>query len=213
MKIIQEHLPSFSDRRGTKIDMVVLHYISAINTLPQDPCNLHACIKILKDYKLSYNFIIGRQGEMVELVPEAFAAWSNGVSKWKLNPNSNKMKKGTNSRSINICMVGMSGQKYTSYQYNAVIDLAGDIIKRRDIKENMFAGHEHLAPGRKTDPGKYLDWNKILDAIYRPKDNANEVLAPVVEPDPSKISNGTEPSVLRGSIITILEGLIKIVQN
>jgi AmpD protein len=33
------------------------------------------------------------------------------------------------------------------------------------LNKDLITGHEHIAPGRKTDPGPYFDWKRISDSI------------------------------------------------
>jgi len=211
MITMQNHIAHFQDRENTPIDMIVLHYISAINVMPQEPFNLARCIKILEDMGFSYNFMVGRQGEWVELVPEAFASIGNGRSKWKIKSGFHKKKKWTNNRSVTVAVIGMDGTKFTPYQYETVIIKTGDIVRRRDIKEDMFISHEHISPGRKIDIGRYWDWNRVYDPIYRPGVTAmDKQIAPVVEPEPSRLSSGKESNNFVRSLSAIMDVLNKL---
>jgi AmpD protein len=35
----------------------------------------------------------------------------------------------------------------------------------KDITKNDIKGHSDIAPGRKTDPGKFFDWERYLDNV------------------------------------------------
>ena len=50
--------------------------------------------------------------------------------------------------------------QYTEKQYQSLGLLVEQLSKRYGI--GHFATHHRLDPGRKTDPGKFFDWNKIL---------------------------------------------------
>ena len=190
MEMNKYKLSSFSDRRGTVIDMVVLHYLSARYTMPNDPYNPQECARILEENKVSYHYMITRKGVSWQFVDESQKAWHAGKSKWKGSTN-------INSRSIGITLLGMDGRKFTEPQYAAVISLLSDIVKRRKIKEDMIVGHSDVSPGRKIDSGRYMDFLRIYDSVYRPETlkeipEEGEPIMPEIEPQPTKLTPGKD---------------------
>jgi len=187
LKLTKNFLAHYSQRKaGTKVSIIILHYISAINVDPDDAYNPIKIIDILNKYKLSAHFLITREGEVVQLVPEMAKAWHAGKSKWK-------GKRNLNEHSIGIEIIGMDGDKFTEDQYKSVIELCMDLKNRYDIKEENIIGHSDVSPGRKRDIGRYWSFPRLYDALYRPKPG---IVSRPVKPEPSLISKGTDQSGL-----------------
>lgn len=56
---------------------------------------------------------------------------------------------------------------YTEAQYQAVIKLCRELAQRYpEITHERIVGHEHVAPGRKTDPGPAFDLERVRDATF-----------------------------------------------
>jgi len=186
MEIVQEPLTYFSSRKsGTKIDTVIIHYISAINVTPDKPHSAKECIKILKNNQVSAHYMIDLKGLIYELIPPTLKAWHAGKSKWMGIYNLNE-------NSIGIELIGIGNKDFTEPQYSALIELLKDIVSKYNIEEKNLIGHEHVSPGRKVDPGRYFSWNRVYDALYRPEDlppetpiePTEEPKAPIPAPEP-----------------------------
>jgi AmpD protein len=63
---------------------------------------------------------------------------------------------------IEVVTSGHEGD-FTTSQYDALIELIRGIRARHPI--TAIVGHEHIAPGRKTDPGPQFDWQRIAAAV------------------------------------------------
>jgi N-acetylmuramoyl-L-alanine amidase len=84
---------------------------------------------------------IGNAGPFVEGVPDAAAEAKLGEGDWA------------------------HAEPYTAEQYVAVIALLKDILARnKGISASRVLGHDAVSPGRKSDPGKHFDWQKLRDA-------------------------------------------------
>ena len=53
--------------------------------------------------------------------------------------------------------------RFTPAQYDALLPLLQAIKAQYPI--NSIAGHEHIAPQRKTDPGHFFDWQWLQDIV------------------------------------------------
>jgi AmpD protein len=112
----------------------------------------------------SAHYIIDDNGSIVQMVKLEDAAYHAGISKWTIDS-----KEYTNSRindiSIGIELVG-DGNKmvYSEYQYQSLIRLLYELTYDGQIKS--IVGHSDIAPGRKTDPGVYFDWDRIRKCHY-----------------------------------------------
>ncbi len=54
---------------------------------------------------------------------------------------------------------------YPEAQLAALLPLVKDIVKRNKIDPTQVIGHEHVAPGRKRDPGPAFPWPRISAAL------------------------------------------------
>ncbi len=55
-------------------------------------------------------------------------------------------------------MEGSDIMKYEDIQYEVLIKLIKSLRMKVILSEDIV-GHNDIAPGRKTDPGKFFDWN------------------------------------------------------
>ena len=71
--------------------------------------------------------------------------------------------------SIGIELEGSDFDKFTENQYSALIKLIDDLCLVYDgLNHEMITGHEHIAPGRKTDPGPHFEWERLTKAFGVP---------------------------------------------
>jgi len=189
MKIVYRPSPHFRTGRRAKLDTVVLHYISAINILPSDPYNVEECLKLLtepirwydskkkkwKDNKVSAHIVIDRNGVVYKLVNYENTSWHAGRSSWK----GREVNNSVNDISIGIEMIGGKWEPFTEAQYKSLGKLLKtDILPTFGIDRESIVGHCDVAPGRKIDPGKHFNWEKLYDIVYGK--NVNLVLPDVV---------------------------------
>lgn len=180
----------FSTRMLLNINAVVLHYISAKNVdyknrydmqtiydlfvelnIPSMRGNLikpeHGIPKGKKVYS-SAQLMVGRDGEVWQLVPFSRQAWHAGVSRYK------GIEK-LNSWSVGIEIVGEYGVPFEPIQYEVVSRLILDIQQmersnftlERNLTTSGVIGHEHVAMplGRKKDPSFSWEWEYLWDNL------------------------------------------------
>jgi N-acetyl-anhydromuramoyl-L-alanine amidase len=80
-------------------------------------------------------------------------AWHAGVSTWRGRDNCNDW-------SIGIELEGLEGQTFAPQQYLALARLLRVLSARYPLQE--VVGHEHVAPGRKGDPGPGFAWRRLV---------------------------------------------------
>jgi AmpD protein len=156
--------PNFGARpEGASIDLLVIHSISLppgefgggevqqlfTNTLDWDA---HPYFKSIEGMQVSAHFYIRRSGELWQFVSCDDRAWHAGASSWRGRAN-------CNDDSIGIELEGLEGGRFEPEQYEALGSLAAAIAQRYPIAH--VAGHEHIAPGRKQDPGAGFDWTLL----------------------------------------------------
>jgi len=147
---------------GTKIDSLVIHNIS----LPPDQfggpeivefftnrlnINAHPYFAQLKNIKVSSHFLVRRDGTIVQFVPCRKRAWHAGESSWEGRSRCNDF-------SLGIELEGSDFVPFTDEQYAALVRLTRRLQRAYPICHIM--GHSDIAPGRKTDPGPYFDWQR-----------------------------------------------------
>lgn len=156
--------PNFGPRPDTAaIDLVVLHSISLppgmyggdevlqlfTNTLDWDA---HPYFQTIRGMEVSSHFFITRMGLIWQCVSCDQRAWHAGKSHYRGRDN-------CNDDSIGIELEGMDTDTFTPQQYDSLQRVCSAIAHHYPI--SYLAGHEHIAPGRKTDPGPGLSWDTI----------------------------------------------------
>ena len=132
-------------RRLKEIKFIIYHYTGmkkenqAINHLT----NIKS--------KVSSHYFIKKNGEILTLVPDLYAAWHAGVSSWKKYKSLNKYSIGIE--------ISNPGHKYTyknfsKKQIKSVLKLSSHLIKKYKIKSNFILGHSDIATDRKKDPSE-----------------------------------------------------------
>ena len=168
------------DNRPTEgdISLIVIHNISLppnqyggsgidqlfTNTLDKDEHPFYAEIHQLR---VSSHLLIRRDGEIVQYVPFDKRAWHAGVSQFLGRDVCNDF-------SIGIEMEGSDFEPFKDEQYLALEAVLKTLIKTYPhLTTDRIIGHEHIAPGRKTDPGPFFDWLRLSEALNAdlPADN------------------------------------------
>ena len=116
----------------------------------------HAYFREIADLEVSSHFLIRRDGELVQYVPCELRAWHAGKSSWKGRERCNDF-------SVGIELEGTDDRSFEDAQYEAAAGLCAAIAQRYPIR--AIAGHEHVAPGRKQDPGPGFDWPRMQRSL------------------------------------------------
>jgi AmpD protein len=168
--------PNFGPRPDTAtIDLIVLHSISLppgkyggpevaqlfSNRLDWDA---HPYFKQMEGLTVSSHFFIRRNGDLQQFVSTHDRAWHAGTSHYRGRSN-------CNDDSIGIELEGLEGDPFEAPQYDSLQALCAALLSAFPIAH--IAGHEHVAPSRKADPGAGFDWAALqqglgLDAQYFP---------------------------------------------
>ena len=153
--------PNFGPRPdGAVVDLALIHSISLppgtyggdgverlfTNRLDWDA---HPYFQQIRGLAVSAHFLIRRDGELLQFVSCDARAWHAGASAWR-------GREGCNDFSIGIELEGLEGDLFDAPQYTSLATLLDAIAARYSI--SAVAGHEHVAPGRKHDPGAGFDW-------------------------------------------------------
>lgn len=154
---------------ATTVDLVVVHSISlppghyggtAVTDLflGRLDCDAHPAFDTLRGLRVSAHFLVRRDGETLQFVSCDRRAWHAGVSSWR-------GRHGCNDWSVGIELEGLEGDRFEPAQYAALARLLRALARRYPLREAV--GHEHVAPGRKRDPGPGFDWERLAIALGR----------------------------------------------
>ena len=116
-----------------------------------DP-DAHPYYQTIRDLKVSAHFFIRRDGEVMQFVPCAKRAWHAGASNWNGRERCNDF-------SVGIELEGSDDEAFGEAQYEALAQLIGALKRAYPI--DGIVGHSDIAPGRKTDPGPYFEWERV----------------------------------------------------
>lgn len=157
----------FDDRPlNAKINTIVVH---SINPGGNDPSIVDAKDMLIAE-DVSAHYVIGRDGDVENIVPEDKRAWHAGKSHYPFNP---EQSADVNDISIGIELVTTKDRDFTKEQCDALISLIQELMIRHQI--TFVVGHEHIATKRgkspKTDPGDKFDWQRLLGGLYVAKDH------------------------------------------
>ncbi|MEE9310316.1 MAG: 1,6-anhydro-N-acetylmuramyl-L-alanine amidase AmpD [Cocleimonas sp.] len=163
--------PNHDDRCDENdISLIVIHNISLppnefggkgieqlfTNTLDKEA---HPFYEEIYALRVSSHLLIRRDGEIVQFVPFQKRAWHAGVSQYLGRDVCNDF-------SIGIEMEGTDFEPFEDIQYKRLEEVIKVLIKKYSgLSANSITGHEHIAAGRKTDPGPYFEWDKLSEVL------------------------------------------------
>ena len=142
------------------MDLVVLHsislppgvfggeHIAQLFTNRLD-WSAHPYFETIRGLQVSAHFLVRRGGQVQQFVSTDRRAWHAGTSAWRGRSNCNDY-------SVGIELEGLEGGRFEDAQYRALVPLLQALARRHPLQ--AITGHEHVAPGRKHDPGPGFDW-------------------------------------------------------
>jgi N-acetyl-anhydromuramoyl-L-alanine amidase len=160
--------PNFGVRpERAHIDLIVVHSISLppgeygnhhvqqlfINQLDWEA---HPYFQTIRGLLVSAHFFISRSGELWQFVSCNARAWHAGQSNYRGRNN-------CNDDSIGIELEGLEGHTFEAPQYESLTALCAALLARYPVVH--IAGHEHIAAGRKQDPGPGFDWRLLRASL------------------------------------------------
>ncbi len=158
---------------GTVVDLAIIHGISLppgrfggghvhrlfLNCLDW---NEHPYFNEIRGLQVSSHVLIERSGTLVQFVPLSLRAWHAGVSSFRGRERCNDF-------SVGIELEGADQVPYTGRQYRALARVLRALMRRYpQIGLHRIAGHCHVSPGRKTDPGPAFQWQRLGELLGAP---------------------------------------------
>ncbi len=152
---------------GEKVSLLVIHNIALppgeyggpwihdlfMGTL--DPL-VHPYFKEIEGLRVSAHFLVRRDGSLIQYVDPDKRAWHAGVSSWKGRSHCNDF-------SVGVELEGSDDVPYSEPQYETLVALTKSLFERYGKLD--IAGHSDIAPGRKTDPGPWFEWDRFRAAV------------------------------------------------
>lgn len=137
---------------GSAIDQLFLNQL--------DPA-AHPAFGSLAGLKVSSHLLIRRDGTLHQYVPFDRRAWHAGRSCYHGMDNCNDF-------SIGIELEGTDHLPYESLQYDCLVEIVATLLDTYPtLSSEAITGHEHIAPGRKTDPGPAFDWRRFHQQLQQ----------------------------------------------
>jgi AmpD protein len=131
--------------QGDWIERLFLNQIDGTDPLAQ----------ALKPLRVSAHFLIRRKGTIIQFVSCQQRAWHAGVSSFCGRAICNDF-------SIGIELEGTDDTAFSVSQYVGLVRVLNALSRAYPVR--YITGHADIAPGRKTDPGPFLDWHLLEDA-------------------------------------------------
>lgn len=204
--VVWEESPNHGDKLvNGRPDSIIVHYTAGSSA--------ESSVRSLSNpkQKVSAHLVVGRKGEIYQLVPFDTIAWHAGASKWKGREGYNKFSIGIEIDNAGILKPNGSGKylswfnrlysadevlkakhrnggaeqywhQYTEDQINAVFEICECLCDSYPIKEIL--GHEEIAPARKTDPGPAFPLERLRASIFendRESETDNKVSNPMIK--------------------------------
>ncbi len=152
---------------GAAVSLALIHSISlppgeyggdAIERLFTNrlDCDAHPYFERIRGLQVSSHFLLRRNGELQQFVSCDERAWHAGISSWR-------GRAGCNDYSVGIELEGLEGEPFEAAQYDELVALLKALKQHYGVTD--VAGHEHVAPGRKQDPGAGFEWPLLIDAL------------------------------------------------
>ena len=155
-KMTTNYSPNFDLRKRSNkiVKYIIFHYTG----MKSDT----SAIKKLTNFnsKVSCHYYIGKNGNLIQMVPDLYIAWHAGKSYWKKDKLLNDSSIG-----IEISNPGhIYGYKaFNKKQIKCLIKISKKLIKKYRIKKQNILGHSDIAPLRKKDPGEKFPWRFLAN--------------------------------------------------
>lgn len=139
------------------ITAIVIHYTGTLTLEP--------AVSWMQrdDSHTSAHYVVGRDGAIVQMVPDSAIAWHAGRS--AMDPHATPPKEvNVNDFSIGIMLVGAADSGFTDVQMAALYTLVEVLVSKYKIEPDRIVGHRHVAPGRQQDPDGFtnqFNWRRL----------------------------------------------------
>ncbi len=151
--------PNRNDRPGgaTDITAIVLHHTAS----PAD-AQRNAMFFAKPSSKVSAHYVVGKDGTIVQCVPDDVASWHAGRSKYGDRESVNDFSIG-----IEICNLGDEKDDYPALEYAALGKLMAYLMTNHKVGWDRVTRHRDVAVplGRKNDTSNNFDRKQLEQAV------------------------------------------------
>ncbi|OOR85367.1 1,6-anhydro-N-acetylmuramyl-L-alanine amidase AmpD [Moraxella canis] len=130
-----------------------LHHVKAFFQNQLNPDD-HPYFQDIHTLKVSAHLFIERGGSVTQFVNFNDRAWHAGRSCYLGQAECNDF-------TIGIELEGSDDKAFEKVQYQVLSQIIAAIYRAYPATRRHLMGHSDIAPGRKTDPGAYFDWQKL----------------------------------------------------
>lgn len=130
-----------------------VHHVKAFFQNQLNP-NDHAYFQDIHTLKVSAHLFIERNGSVTQFVNFNDRAWHAGQSAYLGRQDCNDF-------TIGIELEGADDMPFEAAQYQVLGQIIVAIYDAYPATRRHLMGHSDIAPHRKTDPGKYFDWQTL----------------------------------------------------
>ena len=126
--------------------------------------------------KVSAHYVIGRKGEVLQMLNDYLRGWHAGSGRWGNITD-------LNSISLGIELDNNGSEPFPEVQINALMNLLDTLKTNYNIPSANFIGHADIAPTRKNDPSVLFPWETLAkrgfglwydeNSLMTPPDNFN----------------------------------------
>lgn len=177
--IHERYLPKecYTSRSGTARVLTpkgcIIHYNSGKWAFPDDLFNIDKILGVLVKYRLSYHFIIDREGNIFQLVPLEYQAWHAGASRLNGIDWCNSFCYG-----VSFASTGFEHNGRPAYE-DAQIESGALLLAYLGIPDKWTKGHHFVRenwlkaypdkkingtrPKTKHDPGTNFPWGTFIE--------------------------------------------------
>lgn len=148
----------YTPKQSRTIDTIIIH--STYNAIGGDVHDLEKVIEQLRMYRVTYHYLITREGDIYRLAPGKAIAYHAGVSRMPEGSRVNII----NNFSIGIGLLYHKNETPNKIQYQKLVNLVKNL--KLKYKIDYILGHKDIAPSRKTDPWNF-DWQKFNEMLKK----------------------------------------------
>lgn len=143
--------PNFGRRpEGTVVDCIVLHADAGRSDAGTVSWIMAPASKV------SYHFLVGRNGTIYQFVQAHLRAWHAGVSSFSGRQNVNDF-------SLGVAFANdQRGEPFSAAQLAAGVELVAGLCQSYKIPLRRITTHAAISPGRKHDPGPLFPLETFL---------------------------------------------------
>ncbi len=109
--------------------------------------------------KVSAHYVIGRDGQVIQMLNDYDRGWHAGRGKWGTLTD-------MNSASIGIELDNNGFDPFPDTQINALLVLLDTLKSKYLIPQHNFIGHADIAPARKNDPNINFPWKRLAESGF-----------------------------------------------